>query len=519
MSNLNILLKNNLNLLLGRFQGKKNRKPTLIALFLLILGGLGIFALYTYQAYSMFKGLGSIGLSKVCLFHAYLTALTVIVIIGVMRVSANSKNNDTDLLLSLPIKKRDIIISKTINKYLFDLFFSITLILPYIILYQVFNSFSLSLTLLGILTIFLLPLCSVGISYILDFIVTRLFNRLKYSSLVKSLFSVFIFIIIMSLMLIKTFFYGSVNPSNINAYFSDRFFSNMFLNFALNTTPISVVVVLCVTILPFIIGLILYSLNFGKTFAKFSSKNSTLKFNDSNSTFGCLLKKELRTYATTTSWIVNTIIGPIFIIVVSIIFGCMGINKINAYLGVNLSIDLLSSILILIFCSLASTTIISCSSLSLEGKNFWIIKSSPINEKILLFNKALLQIIILEPAILIGSLILSISLNLGVINFIMLFTIPTIFNCIISFSGILLNILYPNFNFDDETKVVKQSLSSLLTILIGLVLSASLVGIYFLFKSLNLLYIELICLAFYILVLIIIVSILFTLGIKKYRKL
>ena len=143
MSNLKILLKTNLNLMLGRLQGKKERKPTLIAFILLLLGGLGIFALYSYQAYSMFKGLGSLGLNNLCLFHAYLTALSVMVIIGVMRVSGNTKTSDSELLLSLPIKKRDIIISKTINKYLFDLFFSITLVLPYIVLYQIFTRISI----------------------------------------------------------------------------------------------------------------------------------------------------------------------------------------------------------------------------------------------------------------------------------------------------------------------------------------------------------------------------------------
>ena len=519
MTNLKILLKNNLNLMLGRLQGKKERKPTLIAFILLVLGGLGIFALYSYQAYSMFKGLGSLGLNNLCLFHAYLTALSVMVIIGVMRVSGNTKTSDSDLLLSLPIKKRDIIISKTINKYFFDLFFSITLVLPYIVLYQIFTNFNLSLTLLGILSIFLLPLLSVGISYILDFLVTRLFNRFKYSSFIKSLFSVFIFIIVLSLLLIKTFFYGTVNPANLSAYFSDRFFSNMFLNFVLYQKPLSIIGSLCVTILPFVLGLILYSINFGKTFSKFNSSSKKLVYKNTNSVAKSLLKKELSTYLTTPAWIVNTIIGPIFVLVLGIIFSVMGLDKIYGYLGTTLSKDLLCCLIAVIFCALSSTTIISCSSLSLEGKNFWILKSSPINEKTLLFNKGLLQVLIFEPFIILSSLFLTIFLKLSLFQALIILLLPSLCNTILAYSGVLLNLIFPNFNFEDETKVVKQSISALLTMLLGLVLTAILVGIYFLFKPLNIVYISIIGLGVYVLLLTLILIILFTYGIKKFRKL
>ena len=44
MSNLKILLKNNFNLLLGRLQGKRKRKSTGVAILLLVLGMIGIFA-------------------------------------------------------------------------------------------------------------------------------------------------------------------------------------------------------------------------------------------------------------------------------------------------------------------------------------------------------------------------------------------------------------------------------------------------------------------------------------------
>ena len=141
MNNLGILLKNNFNILIGQIAGKKKRKSTQVATSLLILGAIGIVVLYTLQAFSMFNGLSKLSLEKVCLFHAILTTLVVICIIGIMRTSANAKTNDADFLLSLPINRRDIIISKTINKYIFDFFFAFTLFVPFLVLYQIFAGF------------------------------------------------------------------------------------------------------------------------------------------------------------------------------------------------------------------------------------------------------------------------------------------------------------------------------------------------------------------------------------------
>lgn len=517
MNNLKILLKNNINLLLGKLQGKKERKKAGIAITLLTFGVVGILLLYSLQAYSMFKGLGALGLNDLCLFHAFLTALSVIVILGIMRVGAGNKNSDDDLLLSLPIKKSDIIISKTLNKYVFDLFFSTTLILPYIILYQIFSSFNAIILFKGLLCIFLLPLLSVGISYVLDFVLARSFNKFKNGKMFKTILTILVFVIVMILMLVKTFFYGSVNPENMQTYFSDRFFSNLFLNFLISNNIYNLFGVLSLTIIPFILGMILYSLNYGKTFLGYKSNNKVLKFNNTNSSIGGLLKKEISTYFSTIPWISNTIIGSLFILVLSILFATMGIEKIFAYLGATISVELLPALISVILCTLVSTTLISCSSISLEGKNFWIIKSSPINEKHLLLAKSLLQIIITLPFIIIGTTIIAITMHLSFLDMITLITFPILLTFILSFSGVLINLYFPVLEFEDETKVVKQSFSTLLTMLLGIILSALLVGIYFLFKFLPIKYILLISISAYILILTTVVTLLFTKGIKKIR--
>ena len=244
MNKLKILLKNNFNILLGGLQGKKKRMSNGVAITLICLLALLILGSYSFQTWQMFEGLGELGLHKVVLFHGIITTLTVLVILGVMRSSADIKHNDNDLLLSLPLTKKEIIISKTIHKYFYDIVFTLLLLSPYIVIYQIKTSFSISITLLGFLLIVILPLTSIGISYICDFIINRLFNRNRYAKLLKSLFTIVIFIGIMALMLIKTFGYGNVQISSMDEYFSDRPISYALLRFILDTDITSIILLL-----------------------------------------------------------------------------------------------------------------------------------------------------------------------------------------------------------------------------------------------------------------------------------
>jgi len=518
MTNLQTLIKNNFNILLGNLQGKRKRKKTSIAIALLVLGILGIFALYFYQSLSMFQGLSPLGLEKVCLFHACLTTLSIILIIGIMRVSGNPTFSDTELLLSLPVKKSEIIISKALNKYLFDFFFVAVLFLPYVILYQVYTQFSIFVTIFGVLAVLFLPLLSVGVSYIMDFVITHLFNRFKSDKIFKSLFSVLIYIAIMALLMVKTFTYGSAQVASLEEYFMDRPISNLLLKFVLNQDLLSTISTFALTVIPFVLGMILFSISFGKSLSQYSSKNSNLKFSSGKSCFKSLFKKEVSYYFSTPSYIVNTIIGPILILAFGVIISVVGLDKVGAMFGAtSTSRDTLVGILSLVFCSATSLTLISCCSISLEGKNFWILASTPVNEKVLFMSKILLNIVLVTPLIILSSIILTIALSLSFVDFCIICFIPVLLNFTISFSGLFINIWLPKFNWSDETQVVKQSLATLLTMVFGLILTVIPVALMLVF-NLSISIVALISAGVFGTVCCIMVSLLFTRGIKMFRK-
>lgn len=515
-----ILLKNNYNLLLGRVFGKKQRVSTVVATALLVLGVLGVLAIYTLQAYSMFSGLGALHLEKVCIFHAIITTLTVLVIIGIMRSSANQKTNDSDFLLSLPLKKGAIIASKTLNFYIFDCFFAILLFLPYLVLYQIFAGINLQMLILGILLILILPLFSVGISHILDFVISRLFNRFKLGGLLKSFVVILIFVTIMALMITKTFTYGTASFDSLDAYFADRPISNYVLQFLFSPNLGNILAVMLACILPFALGMILYSINYGKTFEQYSSSKTSLAFGDGKSELKMMYKKELYRYATTPAYLINTLIGAIVMLVLAIFICVLGTDGIVLQLGLSgVPKVYIVAILAMALGAMSATAPISASSVSLEGKQFWILKSMPINEKIVLLSKALVHISIIQPCIIVACTLISISLRLNFMQILMLFTLPTLVNLIVVFGGLLLNLWQANFDFDNETKVVKQSLPVLLCMIFGMLLAIMPYGIYKLLPTFTAYQVFAVSAGILGAVLGTLVALVFTVGVKMFRKL
>ena len=520
MTNLGILIKNYINCLLSRFRGKKKRLSNFVAVAIILVLGLAIIALYSFQAYEMFNAFAPVKMLELPLFHGILIALTVIVLIAVMRVSGATKTGDTELLLSLPVRKFDIVVAKTVSKYLFDFMFVFVLFVPYLVFYQTFTQFSIGITLRGVLVTLLLPLLSVGISYVYDFIITRIFNRIRVGNILKSLISVFVFVLIMALMFIKTFTYGIVEAGSLEAYFADRFFTNMFLQFILGNPVLYSVIgtVLCIGV--FALGLFLFSINIGKTLSKYSGKPGNLKFSENMGGFKRLFKKEITFYASTPAYIVNTIIGSIIILVLGVVLSIMGLDGISGLLGgLALDADTIALVLTLAFCGSASTVFISSCSISLEGKNFWIIKTSPVSEVGVFMSKICLNVLMVVPAIVFSSVLLTITLGISFKYFLFMLILPTILNLALSVGGLLFNLWLPKFDWEDPTVVVKQGLPTLLTMFLGIFLTMLPVAVMLIFNIESMKLLMIITLTVFALVFALFTILLFTIGKKLYRKL
>ena len=491
---------------------KRKQKSNTSGIALIALGVVGIFVLSFFQAYSIFLGMAELGIPQIALFNGFLIAIIITVISSVMKVTGTQTTNDASLLLSLPISKQTIVLAKTVSKYLFDLFIVFVFLLPYIVLYNYFAGFDALFSILGLLMIVLIPLLSVGLNGLLNYVISNIFSKTRYAALLKSMLSLVFFVLTMVLFGFSMPSYGMISPEAADAFISSFPPISYFLNVMLSFSLANFMIVLCLTFIPFLLGTWLFSKHYGKETVGYSSKNKTLDFSKKGSLLGSLVGKEFKRYFLTPIYVLNTIIGPIFIVIATVAICILGVSGLENMMQMPLPTEFAFGMLTVMFVMFTSLTMISASAISLEGKHLWVLKSLPICAKTLLFAKALPNLLLTAPILLVCSAAISIVLKFQFVQGLLFVLIPIIMSVIVSFGGLLINLKFPRLDWVDETSAVKQSMSVLLAMLGGMAITILPILLLSAFQSLSILTIGWITLALYGAIAALISWLLFTKG-------
>jgi ABC-2 type transport system permease protein len=117
-------------------------------------------------------------------------------------------------------------------------------------------------------------------------------------------------------------------------------------------------------------------------------------------------------------------------------------------------------------------TYTSAISLSLEGKNLWILKSLPIKAETIMFSKILFNILLVLPISIFAILMFGISIQIGFVNQILLIVLASAFSILTSTVDGIVNLYMPKFNYTNDVEVIKQSAGALLGVFGGFGLMA-----------------------------------------------
>lgn len=207
---------------------------------------------------------------------------------------------------------------------------------------------------------------------------------------------------------------------------------------------------------------------------KVKSKGLTYK---SSSPFTNLLRKEFGRYFSSAIYVLNSGIGLILITLFTV-SGSFSGKQFEKVL--TLFADYKTAGMVLFFCFFAALVNTTAPSISLEGKNLWILKSSPSDVGTILLAKLSVQLIIAIPLLIIDSMILSLTLNFSFLSFLWLCLIPVLMLVLGGLVGLMANLRYHRFDFYNEMQVVKSSASVIISMFSMWIMVAVLVGIYLL---------------------------------------
>lgn len=175
-----------------------------------------------------------------------------------------------------------------------------------------------------------------------------------------------------------------------------------------------------------------------------------------------LLRKELGRFAANGMYILNAAMGSVLTVAAAV---ALIIYRDEAALLLSaLPEGMGEGAVILALCFLNATDVISAPSISLESKTLWLLKSLPVPAWRILMAKVYLHLVIALPPTLIASACCCIALPFPPAGAAMVVLIPALTCVFGALLGVAVNLRYPKFDYINETAVIKNSMSVLVTL-------------------------------------------------------
>ena len=398
---------------------------------------------------------------------------------------------DNDMLFSLPIKKSTILFLRIFKLISFQYIYNLMFLLPCYVIYIYYEGLSLSFLLLSILEFLLIPIIPTIVSSILGYIVMMISSKFKFKKIIQTILSIVIFLAIYYLSFNLDSFVSNIanKATSINDMLSRLYYPiGSYINLINNFNIFTLIKMILLSVIPFIIFVLLGSKYYFSIIFKSSEisiRGSGKVLYKSRSKVFSLCNKELKRFFSSPVYMFNSSFGLILLVIASVLLSIKGkdiLSGIFKQYGIsgNMSINLIFVIVMLF--SLFFTTMTS-SSISLEGKTINITKSLPISIKTIFNSKILIALVIELPFVIISLLVLFIRFRLSFIYFVLVLLLAILIILFNGIVGLIVNLKYPKLNYTNDTEVVKQSMSVMISIFIGLIMFVGISYIVFKFSS------------------------------------
>lgn len=381
---------------------------------------------------------------------------------------------DNDLLLSMPIPVRSIMIARLSGVYAMGLLYELIVIIPALVVWFMHAPFTLFGTVFTLLIPFVLSFFVLVLSCVLGWVVALIARRLKNKNFIT---------VIVSLVFLGAYYYfysrayemlGAFLAAASDPAFSARAKAVLYplyhmgkaaqgnvLSFLIFTAIIAALLAITVLVI-------------SKSFLKLATANSgsvRVKVKKAEgakvSSIGyALFKKELCRFKGSAGYMLNCGMGLLFLLVgaAAIIWKADVIREfVPSIIPSNAAAVIASGIIALII----GSGCITAPSVSLEGKNLWILRSFPISGKQVLTAKLLLQIVLTAVPALIVTAAAEIVIKPGAAVAILMPLYVMIYVVLTAAMGLCFGVSKANFSWTSEMIPIKQSSSVMLTMLLG----------------------------------------------------
>lgn len=400
------------------------------------------------------------------------------------------KPKDQDILLSLPIKPGDLLLSKMISLYLLGFIYSACVYVPMCLAYDVMVEFNVVMFITQFINLFTVSLLVVVLSCLLGYVValfSKIFKGNNFVSVFVSLvfFGIYYYVMMrMNTLLQEVVAYSLEIAGVIKSFLFPVYHLGLSLCGNIASTVVFVVFVAVV----FFVCYLLLSHSFIRIMTS-SEGARKLKFKRkyirSSSVDKALLRKEFKRFTSSTIYMLNCGIG-VFIMLGLVVLSIINKAKIDEFIlymsnyGLDMSKYIPLAVLLMgVF--ICSTNAVSAPSVSLEGNSIWIVQSLPLQAYDVLKAKRNLHMIInIVPSVL-SIVILGIVYRIDIVSVVLLVISVVLYIIFHALFGLYLNLKRPVLDWMNEQVPVKQSMAVMIALFGGYLIAACFYGIFSLF--------------------------------------
>ena len=455
----------------GKTKKGKKRNMGLVYAFLIIYMVV-VFGFLFYNMYGNLFDAYCRGLGLDNLYFA-LTSLTAVMlgVIGSVLVTQSQlfEAKDNELLMAMPLKPSLILVSRILTLYLWAFFFAAVSSAPALYIYATYGDMSGTSLAVAIAELFAVPFLSLAISILIAWLLQFFSRFIKNKS---------IFIIIGTFALLGIYMFAMQKLQDFTNYLAshgetvEKAFKTGLYPFyvfgeAIVTPGVSTLLMFIFTLVPFGILFAVLSATFinlvttKRGFVHVEYKAGRLKVSSEKA---AIEKKEMLHFIKSATYAVNGGTGLI----------CqVGLAAFLIFKGKTLR-DLIMSImgprgaecsavlLIVIVASVGLLTEISISSISMEGKALWVLRSAPVSTADILKAKINAHLKMALPFAFVSGILLNFAIPMNIYERIGAVVLPVLMQAFNAYFGLIVNLKYPKLDWINEAYAVKQSSAAMI---------------------------------------------------------
>lgn len=482
MRKFRVLVLLNLRAMLTSFRvgGRKRRRAASGVGALVLLAGLGLYisGLYSFLFAEQLAPMGMV--------HLVVLLMSVIAVAMSFFFSAFAAQGvifggkDNDLMLSLPVPAFTLMLARTVALYVENLVFTFFIMIPAGVAYLAYGGAGgaafAAVLLLCTLLLALLPTC---LSLVVGFVLAWVSSKFNRSKLLTTLLYFAAFFVIMAVMMRLNFAMAGLTQYAMGL---QKAFAGWGLPFVLlmeaacQGNLLSLLGFAAFCVVPFLLVVWLFGGQYKRIVTGLAARGARSDYRLGRvAASGCrraLLKKEASRFFGTPIYLMNSGIGLLMLLaagVASVVFRARIFEFLDTA-GALADAMPIPALLAAAVCLLVSTVAITASSISLEGKQLWILKSAPISAEGIFLVKAGFHLLITAPVVLVSTACFAFVFSLGVPGWLLLLFAGLSVALCTALMGLFVNLCFPKLDAPNDMVVVKQSASAMIGIFGSMVL-------------------------------------------------